>query len=138
MLSQLCHQHIISLIDHCEENAVMVFVYHYVANGTLQEDLYDTHKPPMPWEQRLHLCIGAVHGLHYLHSGAKHTVIHRDNKATTSSWMIILVQKFWITRPTRGHSYVTTKVRGTIGNFDPEYFMLPELTEKSVVYSICG
>jgi serine/threonine protein kinase len=82
MRSKLRHGHIVPLIGYCDEDNETILVYDFMACVSLHYHLYENQQEPrLTWKQRLEICIGVARGLHYLHRGTKHAIIHGSLKS---------------------------------------------------------
>ncbi|KAE8659580.1 putative receptor-like protein kinase [Hibiscus syriacus] len=89
-LGQLKHPHLVNLIGYCYEDEHRLLVYEYMERGSLENQLFKRHGPPLPWLTRLKIAVGTAKGLAFLHEEEK-PVIYRDFK--TSNILLDLEKK---------------------------------------------
>ncbi|KAK9119635.1 hypothetical protein Scep_017728 [Stephania cephalantha] len=142
ILSRLDHPNLVTLIGYCADGKQRFLVYEFMHKGNLQDHLNGIGEVKMDWPQRLKVALGVARGLAYLHSGSAVgiPIVHRDFKSTN----ILLgenfeakISDFGLAKmmPENQEMYVTTKVLGTFGYFDPEYTSTGKLTIQSDVYA---
>ncbi|XAR64265.1 Non-specific serine/threonine protein kinase [Bertholletia excelsa] len=142
MLSLLHHPNLVTLIGYCTDGDQRLLVYEYMANGSLENHLFDIEpdKEPLSWSTRIKIAVGAARGLEYLHCKANPPVIYRDMKSAN----ILLdenfnpkLSDFGLAKlgPVGDNTHVSTRVMGTFGYCAPEYAMSGKLTLKSDIYS---
>nr|XP_007139444.1 hypothetical protein PHAVU_008G030000g [Phaseolus vulgaris]ESW11438.1 hypothetical protein PHAVU_008G030000g [Phaseolus vulgaris] len=140
LLCQLRHPNIISLTGFCNHKKEKIVVLEYMPNGSLYDHL---QRGELSWKKRLEICIGAARGLHYLHAGAKRTIIHRDIKPQNilldanmepklSNFGLSLQGQRFMSKP---KPIKVDTIAGTLGYLAQECFMNSIVSDKTDVYS---
>ncbi|KAK2656838.1 hypothetical protein Ddye_009890 [Dipteronia dyeriana] len=134
------HPNLIGLLGYCWEAEILVLVYEFMQEGSLDKHLFQRVGAikPLSWDIRLKIAIGAARGLAFLHTLEK-KVIYRDLKASN----ILLDENYNVKLsdfglamrgPCDEESHVNTSVMGTYGYAAPEYVATGNLYIKSDVY----
>ncbi|THU46471.1 hypothetical protein C4D60_Mb09t05300 [Musa balbisiana] len=140
-LTRVHHKNLVSMVGYCMDGDHLALVYEFMSQGTLKDHVRGTGTAaPLSWEQRLQIALEAALGLEYLHTGCKPPLIHRDVKTTNillNERLEAKISDFGLSRTFQsdGHSHVSTRVVGTMGYLDPEYYTRNQLSQKSDVYS---
>ncbi|KAJ3696550.1 hypothetical protein LUZ61_000255 [Rhynchospora tenuis] len=153
IINRLRHKHLVRLEGWCHKNGVLLLVYDFMPNGSLDQHLFGgPEKPILGWDRRYTIVTGVASALHYLHNEYDQMVVHRDLKASNvmlDSQFNARLGDFGLARAleTDKTSYAELEgIPGTMGYIAPECFHTGKATRESDVYgfgatileTVCG
>ncbi|XP_078174437.1 putative LRR receptor-like protein kinase At1g51890 [Carex rostrata] len=138
-LTRVHHKNLVSLMGYCIDKNSMSLVYEYMQGGNLHDKLKDNVRP-LDWKLRLRIAYESALGLEYLHKACNPPLIHRDVKTSNillNANLEAKIADFGLSRAFNndGSSHVSTRIVGTPGYLDPEYYLSNQLSVKSDVFS---
>ncbi|XP_031109430.1 cysteine-rich receptor-like protein kinase 2 [Ipomoea triloba] len=139
LITNANHPNLIRLLGYSGNGKVLILVYEYMANASLDRYIYGEKRGMLNWKQRVDIILGTARGLAYLHEQFDVCIIHRDIKSSN----ILLddefqpkIADFGLARLLpENKSHLTTKFAGTLGYTAPEYAIHGHLSEKVDIYS---
>ncbi|KAG0587739.1 hypothetical protein KC19_2G188200 [Ceratodon purpureus] len=140
LLMQVNHVNLVKLMGYCQDERDIV-IYKYMEEGSIGDHLHGD-KRRLNWKERLNIVLQAARGIEYLHFLCSSKIIHRDIKSENillTRDMVAKVADFGISRLMGGdeanNSHLITRVMGSPGYLDPEYYETGRLRHSSDVYS---
>ncbi|XP_019185435.1 PREDICTED: cysteine-rich receptor-like protein kinase 2 [Ipomoea nil] len=139
LITNANHPNLIRLLGYSGNGKVLILVYEYMPNASLDRYIYGVKRGMLNWKQRVDIILGTARGLAYLHQQFDICIIHRDIKSSN----ILLddefqpkIADFGLARLLpENKSHLTTKFAGTLGYTAPEYAIHGHLSEKVDIYS---
>ncbi|XP_031109318.1 cold-responsive protein kinase 1-like [Ipomoea triloba] len=139
LITNANHPNLIRLLGYSGNGKVLILVYEYMKNASLDRYIYGEKRGMLNWKQRVDIILGTARGLAYLHEQLDVCIIHRDIKSSN----ILLddefqpkIADFGLARLLpENKSHLTTKFAGTLGYTAPEYANHGHLSEKVDIYS---
>ncbi|XP_073011047.1 probable L-type lectin-domain containing receptor kinase S.5 [Typha latifolia] len=143
IINRLRHKHLVRLVGWCHKNGVLLLVYDYMPNGSLDQHLFREYECDLlSWDRRYNIITGVASALHYLHNEYDQKVVHRDLKASNimlDSSFNARLGDFGLARALESDktSYAELElngVPGTLGYIAPECFHTGKATRESDVF----
>ncbi|XP_022759220.1 probable L-type lectin-domain containing receptor kinase S.5 [Durio zibethinus] len=141
IINRLRHKHLVRLLGWCHKNGLLLLVYDYMPNGSLDTHIFcGPENTTLNWNLRYKIISGVASALHYLHNEYDQKVVHRDLKASNimlDSDFNARLGDFGLARALENEktSYAELEgVPGTMGYIAPECFHTAKATRESDVY----
>ncbi|GKV21852.1 hypothetical protein SLEP1_g31791 [Rubroshorea leprosula] len=141
IINRLRHKHLVRLLGWCHKNGMLLLVYDYMPNGSLDSHIFcSPEMTTLGWSLRYKILSGVASALHYLHNEYDQRVVHRDLKASNimlDSNFHARLGDFGLARALENEktSYAQMEgVQGTVGYIAPECFHTGRATCESDVF----
>ncbi|XP_040376760.1 probable L-type lectin-domain containing receptor kinase S.5 [Oryza brachyantha] len=141
IINRLRHRNLVKLVGWCHENGVLLLVYDYMPNGSLDKHIFGgPESEVLNWKQRYNVVGGVASALNYLHHEYDQMVIHRDIKPSNimlDSAFNARLGDFGLARALESDKTSYTDiigVPGTLGYIAPECFHTGRATRESDVF----
>ncbi|KAI3777985.1 hypothetical protein L2E82_06913 [Cichorium intybus] len=138
-IGRLRHRNLVQLLGWCRRKGEFFLVYDFMANGSLDNYIFNNPKAILTWQQRFKIINDVSNGLLYLHEGWEQTVLHRDIKAGNvllDSELNGRLGDFGLAKLyDHGSHPATTNVVGTLGYLAPELTRTGKPTTSSDVFA---
>ncbi|KAL2896406.1 L-type lectin-domain containing receptor kinase IX.1, partial [Bienertia sinuspersici] len=135
-IGRLRHRNILQLRGWSHKNKLLLLVYDFMANGSLDE--FITGQNLLDWNTRCKILIGLASALLYLHEECGDPIVHRDvkpNNVMLDEEFNPYLGDFGLARLLKNTTGVITKLAGTLGYMAPELIYTSKATTESDVYS---
>lgn len=141
IINRLRHKNLVPLIGWCHKKGMLLLVYEFMPNGSLDQHLRGgPGRPLLSWERRYNILAGVASALRYLHHEYNQMVVHRDIKCSNvmlDSAFDARLGDFGLARAvnTDKNSYTDLNVAGTCGYIAVECLINYKFTRESDVYA---
>ncbi|KAI6700298.1 hypothetical protein NL676_014622 [Syzygium grande] len=153
IINRLRHRHLVPLLGWCHKKRMLLLVYDYMPNGSLDSHIFcGPEKQALEWSRRYKIVSGVAFALHYLHHEYDQKVLHRDLKASNimlDSDFNARLGDFGLARAIDNEKTSYTELEGfpgTVGYVAPECLLTGKATRESDVFgfgtvileAVCG
>ncbi|CAN6238164.1 unnamed protein product [Urochloa humidicola] len=143
VINRLRHRNLVKLVGWCHQNGVLILVYDYMPNGSLDKHIFGGRDAAvLSWQQRYNVISGVASALNYLHHEYDHLVVHRDIKPSNimlDSCFDARLGDFGLARALDSGKSSYTDMAGVPGTLDyiaPECFHTGRATRESDVFAL--
>ncbi|CAL9062409.1 unnamed protein product [Musa banksii] len=138
IINCLRHRNLVPLLGWCHKNGVLLLVYEFMPNGSLDQHLYGDGG--LVWSRRYNIVAGVASALHYIHHEYNQMVVHRDLKPSNimlDATFDARLGDFGLARAldTDKTSFTELGVVGTRGYIANECCITHKFTRESDVYA---